>query len=1249
VAVLQETNLSDNQPTPKFAGYTSHREDRRVHRGAAPANHGGLLTLVRQGIQHERLSRDLVLPEGAALEHLSVKVWGINAKPITVVNVYRPPVRHGDGDGRDGALHTDGWPRDEDHLFLGDVNGHGSWDPDHDPDDEGEEIDDWLSQRGYVALNDGSPTRFAPTGAGSAPDVSLCHRKWAARSSWQVGDPAGSDHLPVLVTLHRAKPRNTERARTYLNIHKADWSQFQADADSLFTGWDAFAFSSLELANKHFTSGVLRASARAIPMGSVKQAKPWWNGDCRRAHSAMRDALRASRADPGNTDKAALYNSTCREAERTFREAKASAWREFVSKLDARTPDGKVWRAIRGLDGKSREPLPDGPLSRNGRTARSDSEKAELAAATHAEASRLRVPKADQQAARAEVRRAIKADPQGDPVAAAFHPAELQGALKDSKGRAPGDDGVHPEVLKRLPPSGLAALLSLLNRSWTEAKLPAAWRRATIVPIAKKDKPKDDPKSYRPVSLLSCVGKLLESMLQKRLAVWAEERGIIPAEQAGFRAGRSTIDCVAQLAQRSFDDLQSRPMRRTLITAVDFKSAFDRTWRLGILKELARAAAPARLLRWVRAFLADRRAAVRWECAVSRLRVLKEGVPQGSPLSPTLFNIATASLPAAVTQAAPTSKPVQYADDLTIRTPGKSAAEAAEATQLALDAVETWCQDHHFELAPEKTEALLVTTHPGEVNGKAPVHLNVGGHQMGLSKDISVLGVLCDSQWTFAGQARKAASTIRRRLIALRAVANRNWGADARTLRQLYCGYVRPAGLYAADVWWSFLAPTHRMNLERVNNEAARIITGVGLGARALPVTMDAGLESFETICRRSGAALLVKCSQLPKEHPLGSLATPPEVAPRLKARGGGLRTSWGDEARRTLRECGLDGVCVEERVPVTMLPRPWRGTRVSFVCTPNTRREDPPWRRREEALVTLDGLRSRDPPHVQIWTDGAAKDGVRDGGGGFVIQRLAPGADICGAVPAGRWTCSTTAEAAAAAAGLQAALGELEDAAGLNIWLLFDSRALFEKLQKPARCQDDHAAAQAVALLHQLAGRHLVTVVWIPGHAGLSLNDRADALARQGSGLPQDGVRVPAGAIRAAVREFLTREARAIYTKEVPAEHPHRQCGGLPLPLERLGPRVAEVALFQLRANRAPFLQATQHRWGRTASPECPHCQAPVEDSAHFLLVCPRWQAERQRFLNGASSMILLQEHPEWVRAYLEATGALARPPYGL
>ena len=83
--------------------------------------------------------------------------------------------------------------------------------------------------------------------------------------------------------------------------------------------------------------------------------------------------------------------------------------------------------------------------------------------------------------------------------------------MKKLKSRkSPGPDGITNEMLRNLGTVSKQVLLVLFNKTWREGKLPTAWRTAHIKPILKKGKPANDPKSYRPISLTSCMGKLAE-------------------------------------------------------------------------------------------------------------------------------------------------------------------------------------------------------------------------------------------------------------------------------------------------------------------------------------------------------------------------------------------------------------------------------------------------------------------------------------------------------------------------------------------------------------------------------------------------------------------------------------------------------------------------------------------------------------------------------------------------------------------
>ena len=161
--------------------------------------------------------------------------------------------------------------------------------------------------------------------------------------------------------------------------------------------------------------------------------------------------------------------------------------------------------------------------------------------------------------------------------------------------KSPGEDGVSNEMLRQLSRKAEDLLLLLINKSWVTAEIPAAWRKAVIVAIPKKGTALSVPGSYRPISLLSCISKLTERMLQNRLQYWLEERNIINKNQAGFRRGRSTVDQLTRVTQTIFDTFEQRKPGRATLALLDFQKAYDRVWRDGLIAKMGRLQIPPTL------------------------------------------------------------------------------------------------------------------------------------------------------------------------------------------------------------------------------------------------------------------------------------------------------------------------------------------------------------------------------------------------------------------------------------------------------------------------------------------------------------------------------------------------------------------------------------------------------------------------------------------------------------------------------
>lgn len=116
-----------------------------------------------------------------------------------------------------------------------------------------------------------------------------------------------------------------------------------------------------------------------------------------------------------------------------------------------------------------------------------------------------------------------------------FSMDELTFVLQSRKRRsALGSDGVTCQMLRNLDCSQLPHLLDAYNAIWCSGVIPASWKEAIVVPLMKKGKPASQLSSYRPISLTSAAGKVLEAVALRRLEWIATAMDFLPRGMSGF-------------------------------------------------------------------------------------------------------------------------------------------------------------------------------------------------------------------------------------------------------------------------------------------------------------------------------------------------------------------------------------------------------------------------------------------------------------------------------------------------------------------------------------------------------------------------------------------------------------------------------------------------------------------------------------------------------------------------------------------
>jgi hypothetical protein len=950
-------------------------------------------------------------------------------------------------------------------MVAGDLNAHAAlWDLEQPEDQLGERLSEWMADTGMLPLNDGAATRINPGTCGtSAPDLTIMHASWAARTVWSVDPEVGSDHSAVISALELEVDCLSEEdaQRTGWNWRKADWPGFISQTEMRLgqCSWDTGM--SLDSWDRQFVAIVKEAALAHIGrVGTPKRSKPWMSADLR---EAIRERNRLRRDVSSHREQ---WIEACRRVQQMAEEEKQRRWREFVEELDCQAEPTKVWKVMNGLSGKTARSSRNEVLVHQGKTLLSNGAKAEAFMADYAAVGRYKLD-AEDRPLRREVAQQLRGAYAECEEEQAFRREELEEALRGMKSKgAPGEDEVSPRLLQALGENGKGAMLRILNRSWTDGECPQSWRDAVIIPLLKSGKPPERTDSFRPVSLTSCVAKTLERMVAGRIHYLAEARNWWDSRQAGFRRLHSTEDQVLRLTQSISDGFQQKKPLRTVLALLDYTKAYDTVWRALLLRRMVEKGVPRRYILWVRGFLRNRRAKVKWFGQCGQWRCLKQGVPQGSVLAPLLFLFFIDG----VMQGVPAHVEVSlYADDLAIWASHQDKSVAAIRVQAAVSAVAEWSSRCKLRLNAAKCEVSFFSTDPHEARHEPVVTL--GERRLNFSPTPCFLGVTLDRTLAFRIHVKKVCGKVASACRLLGAVAARTWGCDRRTLRTLFSALVRGVLDYCGAAWQPWVAQSGIDELERAHSRAIRVVTGQLSTTPVEALRAELGVPRYQDVIEYLAGAAMEKALRLPVSHPR-RIAADGAVQERTR------RGSWRRLALKVRADSGLTGTTLR---PLTWeMPPPWTSLEesrwsVQLVLDGETGKEEPVQRQLADAVATL----SKDQWRWTVYTDGSALSGVSDGGSSAVITcghpldpQIVQVRRLRGAVR----TCSFETEVAALHLALDWCV---ETAEADAVLICTDSQSALRALCGPASSDDQLVGELRWRLVARSAGRPPPTTSW--------------------------------------------------------------------------------------------------------------------------------------------------------------------------
>ena len=275
-------------------------------------------------------------------------------------------------------------------------------------------------------------------------------------------------------------------------------------------------------------------------------------------------------------------------------------------------------------------------------------------------------------------------------------------ALKNKK--STGVDGISTFVLKLCGPEIVRSITYLINRSISEGAVPTRWKIGKIIPLFKKGD-KANPDHYRPISLLPCVSKLLERVVQRQLTRFLSNNNLLAKQQSGFRSNHSTTTTLIKVTDDWLMSLDKGMYTGTVF--VDLQKAFDLVDHGILLAKLTSGVGlQGSSLNWFRSYLNGRRIITSINNTLSSELPLTHGVAQGSILGPILFLIFINDMPSCFEKCSVHL----YADDTVIYYSDKDPCNIENVLNIELHKLYSWMNCNKLKINCTKTVSMLTGT-----------------------------------------------------------------------------------------------------------------------------------------------------------------------------------------------------------------------------------------------------------------------------------------------------------------------------------------------------------------------------------------------------------------------------------------------------------------------------------------------------------------------------------------------------------
>ena len=627
-----------------------------------------------------------------------------------------------------------------------------------------------------------------------------------------VCDLGISDHHLIYAVINLKRKRQKPTLKTVYDYKKVDLdslkSDFAAAPWSICNVFDDLddATWAWECLYKDIMKSHVHARRVKIRRGSL----PWMNSSIRKELNKRYKLLLKAQQTPKGSQAWTDYKKARNHCTNLLRSAESNYW---LSKFDETTSAKDFWKTVRSFEGKLTT-TNIGPIKDNSGVIHSD----DTSKANALNFFFVNVGKF--------LSKSIQDSLINSPCQSARNNSEipvlslsnialnkdlLKSSLKCLKpGKASGPDDISSRGLRLIGDVFLDCFMPLAQRSILECKFPSQWKQAQVKCLHKKGSTLDCG-NYRPISLLSIPGKLLENVVSQQLDNFLYGNNQISLNQWGFRKGGSPELLLLSLTERWRLALDESKV--IAVVFIDFQKAFDCVNHTVLMDKLHSIGISGSFYDWLLNYLENRKQFVTVNGSNSELLEIDTGVPQGSLLGPRFYSIYSNDLPEATTNASVE----MFADDTAVFCIGNTVDEVLSKIQKAIADLNKWAKDNFMTIHPAKTELMLLS----KSQFIGPLQkICLGQKELSFVSNSKCLGIQIDNKLSWSPHIKSLSKRFSARVKKLKHLK----GLDSRILESIYFKGIIPSITYSIALWGSSKS---LQTLEDIHIGAARFIFNI--------------------------------------------------------------------------------------------------------------------------------------------------------------------------------------------------------------------------------------------------------------------------------------------------------------------------------------------------------------------------------------------------------------------------------------